>query len=180
MTFNWGGIKPRRTPDKEVWSNPCINYLENIVPEIWSLYHYCMFPYSQNRNRNQEFSLNNMISIYFQWAPLQILRSSNRASFRVPSLPGYYLPGSKARKSTYRQSWLFKGDAIFFVSVLFGTMGWNLLWRSILIEETLCKNTCGWKEECSFGNDLAIRSIYLVSQNFSARDSYHDSISQIF
>ena len=59
-----------------------------------------------------------MFPISFQWAPLQILRSSNRASFRVPSLPGYYLPGSKARKSTYRQSWLFKGDAIFFVFIL--------------------------------------------------------------
>ena len=44
-----------------------------------------------------------------QWTSLQILCSSNCASFRVPSLPGYYLPGSKARKSTYRQPRISKG-----------------------------------------------------------------------
>ena len=46
-----------------------------------------------------------------QWTSLQILCSSNCASFRVPSLPGHYLPGSKARKSTYRQSRLFKSKS---------------------------------------------------------------------
>ena len=84
-----------------------------------------------------------MISIYFQWAPLQILRSSNRASFRVPSLPGYYLPGSKARKSTYRQSWLFKGDAIFFVFICFRTMGSH--GKKYFIKKRSYKRNVSWK-----------------------------------
>lgn len=35
-----------------------------------------------------------ILTFFLQWTPLQILCSSNCASFRVPSLPGYYLQGS--------------------------------------------------------------------------------------
>ena len=61
-------------------------------------------------NQQNFYPPKNYFVVSLQWTTLQILCSSNRASFRVPSLPGYYLPGSKARKPTYWQPRLSQGN----------------------------------------------------------------------